>query len=296
VSVRFELVGSGTGTTTDLTPYSTDAVNLYGSEIGSVAFVVVVMSRTAIAGPVFASSPTVTYDGLSFPLCGTETESAEVPDGNTRYHISMHQYTDFLIGSDHAPIIITPPETGYTYDIAWMAYRATGCGNRPTVYDVTGGTFRLAADDGDLNGVVSFYTDQGQLANGQMIAFYVVPASLPETLQAPWPDSAGIDDLTHGDNRLRCYYNRTTNQADDPDTLLANTATITSDANAWIYIGLNLLAPDELGPAITSDIPFLVANDRYQTVVLADSGTTTTPPEFRYWYAAAPEWQLDLNE
>jgi hypothetical protein len=44
----------------------------------------------------------------------------------------------------------------------------------------------------------------------------------------------------------------------------------------------------------TSDVPFLLTNDRYQAVALSYAGSTTTDPEFRYWFTAAPMWDLDL--
>lgn len=49
------------------------------------------------------------------------------------------------------------------------------------------------------------------------------------------------------------------------------------------------------GPiSATSDIPFLVGNDRYQVVALAKQGTSTVAPEFRYWYAGPAEWDSSL--
>lgn len=47
-------------------------------------------------------------------------------------------------------------------------------------------------------------------------------------------------------------------------------------------------------PARTSDIRYLVGNDRYQVVVLANEGTSTTPPEFRYWFAGPPDWESSI--
>lgn len=71
-----------------------------------------------------------------------------------------------------------------------------------------------------------------------------------------------------------------------------------STIGTWSGNGVVTLtySTQEQAPARTSDIPWWVANDRYQTVVLSRQGTSTTAPEFRYWYAAAPEWPLDLNE
>lgn len=43
-------------------------------------------------------------------------------------------------------------------------------------------------------------------------------------------------------------------------------------------------------PALTSDVPFLQSNDRYQLVVCVDQGTSTTTAEFRHWYAGPPLW------
>lgn len=44
-----------------------------------------------------------------------------------------------------------------------------------------------------------------------------------------------------------------------------------------------------LGP-ISSNIPYITSNDRYQVVLCADLGSSTTTAEFRYWYAAPPLW------
>lgn len=41
-------------------------------------------------------------------------------------------------------------------------------------------------------------------------------------------------------------------------------------------------------------VPFLGANDRYQVVVCSDSGTSSSAPEFRYWYASTPTWEESL--
>lgn len=42
-------------------------------------------------------------------------------------------------------------------------------------------------------------------------------------------------------------------------------------------------------------IIFLTSNDRYQVVTCSYGGTSSTPPEFRYWYAAPPSWGEELN-
>lgn len=50
---------------------------------------------------------------------------------------------------------------------------------------------------------------------------------------------------------------------------------------------------DELG------VPFLMGNDRYQIIVCSDSGTSSSSPSWRYWYAGGAPWgealALDLN-
>ncbi len=43
-------------------------------------------------------------------------------------------------------------------------------------------------------------------------------------------------------------------------------------------------------PKRSSDVPFVVGTDRYQLVVCARQGTSSTAPEFRYWYAGPPSW------
>lgn len=43
-------------------------------------------------------------------------------------------------------------------------------------------------------------------------------------------------------------------------------------------------------PALSSDVPYIQGNDRYQTLLCVNRGSTTTPPEFRYWYAGPPSW------
>ena len=98
----------------------------------------------------------------------------------------------------------------------------------------------------------------------------------------------------------------------------AGADTITAlSANAPSYTGIDLVGgvqvngttylfgytgnPGLTGSAIfyfadpTSDVPFLVANDRYQTVSLPVRGTTTTTAEFRYWSVAAPYWSETLT-
>lgn len=43
-------------------------------------------------------------------------------------------------------------------------------------------------------------------------------------------------------------------------------------------------------------IPFMTGNDRYQVVVCADRGTSTSTPRFRYWYANGPLWGHELAD
>lgn len=50
--------------------------------------------------------------------------------------------------------------------------------------------------------------------------------------------------------------------------------------------------------ALESDVPFLLGNDRYQTVDCVAAGTSPgdgTAPEFRYWYAGPPPWAEALS-
>lgn len=37
-------------------------------------------------------------------------------------------------------------------------------------------------------------------------------------------------------------------------------------------------------------VPFLVGNDRYQVIVCSDSGTSSSQPAWRYWYAGGAPW------
>lgn len=49
--------------------------------------------------------------------------------------------------------------------------------------------------------------------------------------------------------------------------------------------------PATVIPSVESrGIPFIVGNDRYQIVCCADTGTASSAPEFRYWYAGVPAW------
>lgn len=43
-------------------------------------------------------------------------------------------------------------------------------------------------------------------------------------------------------------------------------------------------------PIEISGLPGLMANDRYQLLVLSEKGTDGVVPQFRYWLAAPPEW------
>ena len=43
-------------------------------------------------------------------------------------------------------------------------------------------------------------------------------------------------------------------------------------------------------------IIFLTSNDRYQVVSCSYGGAVSTPPEFRYWYAAPAPWAEMVNE
>lgn len=42
-------------------------------------------------------------------------------------------------------------------------------------------------------------------------------------------------------------------------------------------------------------IPYITGNDRYQIVCCTDTGTTGSPPLFRYWYAGPPMWDEALT-
>ncbi len=59
----------------------------------------------------------------------------------------------------------------------------------------------------------------------------------------------------------------------------------TDTATAWPPGPINYRLP-----AMSSDVPYLQGNDRYQTVLCVNRGTATTPPEFRYWFAGPPSW------
>lgn len=48
-------------------------------------------------------------------------------------------------------------------------------------------------------------------------------------------------------------------------------------------------------PNAGEGFPYIVANDRYQLLVLSESGEHGPVPELRYWYGAAPDWSEVLG-
>ncbi len=53
--------------------------------------------------------------------------------------------------------------------------------------------------------------------------------------------------------------------------------------------------PATITPAdLQVGIPFMAGNDRYEVVVCADRGTSSSTPQFRYWYANGPTWGHEL--
>jgi hypothetical protein len=49
------------------------------------------------------------------------------------------------------------------------------------------------------------------------------------------------------------------------------------------------------GSSTPTGIVFIVSNDRYQVVTCSYGGSLTTAPEFRYWFAAPPQWGEELS-
>lgn len=55
--------------------------------------------------------------------------------------------------------------------------------------------------------------------------------------------------------------------------------------------------PAVLIPSVDNHgIPYIVGNDRYQIVCCTDTGTDSSPPVFRYWYAGPPLWDEALAD
>lgn len=55
--------------------------------------------------------------------------------------------------------------------------------------------------------------------------------------------------------------------------------------------------PATITPAdLQLGIPFIAGNDRYQVVVCADRGTTSSTPQFRYWFANGQQWGHELAQ
>lgn len=46
---------------------------------------------------------------------------------------------------------------------------------------------------------------------------------------------------------------------------------------------------------MSEQIYYVTSNDRYQVLSVAARGTTTTPPEFRYWNASPPAWGEEVG-
>lgn len=292
MAVRFERLTSGQVASAS-GAQETEAIQFLGTPgTDRAAFAVIYLKQ--LASTTITVWPTISHANCTW----TKLDSHTVQESTYQIGTAVYGSTSSLDQNATSPTPATIT-TGTTQDLAWDLFVATGCdkgdnGNTP-------GMTTTSKSNGDLTPLIIASTASPLSDYGDGMIFGV-RYELPEatvTWRSLW-DKNGNASSPQGGSVTKWNYG--VDPAQDVGWIAPVTATadIPHESNAWVWVSVEVDAEQvdhELGalPPLQSDVPFLVSNDRYQVVAVPYRGTTTTTPEFRYWYANAPNWDDLLN-
>lgn len=248
------------------------------------------------------ASAVATFPTVTHPELGTLTrhDDDSVNNGLTAYKVLLYVSTVDLEGSLGNAEPFTISVSSGTWDITYAVHLITGCDES---YNGDGTFLATTKSGSGDNSLLTASFTGGYIAQTAFVAVHYANTAGPIDLSfaSPWHKPGNLRYLSPY-QILNVSYGDFPSQ-DAPmlypqsavGTFLEDGADAGTDPDAWVWMTVEWY-PQTYGslPPLSSDVPFLSANDRYQVVAMPFRGSTTTIPEFRMWYAGAPLWNEEL--